>query len=287
MSHRRRMISALVVAAMSACQVYAQQETPAASPEAQPSSKAGAKGPADAKGEKAAKKSVKKSAEELAAQAAVDAAQEDILEKWSKYSAVSAAITMDREILRGPYRTSSTMLGQFDYLKKDGKALFREEYHSSQSQNLEEKEVFAVEQSTLMYGDGEFVFTLSDGTSGKALFKNKQTPHHIIVDSRAIIERMNRAYNIKLLPEGIEQSEPVYVFEAVRKLDADKESKRSTLRFFSKKTGILLKRIAIDEDGAVTSTLRLRSINTSPTFAPDHFKFVKPEGLSITDNTKK
>ena len=138
-----------------------------------------------------------------------------------------------------------------------------------------------------MWGDGQFVHTLSDGTNGRALFKNKQTRTHVIVNSKATIDRMNRAYNLRLLPDEKLLGEPVYVFEAVRKLDAKKPDPRKTLRYFSKKTGILLKRVAMRENGEITSTMRIGKIDFNPKFAADHFVFVKPEGISIIDNTKE
>lgn len=223
-----------------------------------------------------------------AMKAAIQAAQSDILANWEKCDALSAEIGMDTEILKGVYRTTSTMVGTFDFKRqKNGRHLFHEQYHTSQTHNLQGDDLLEGDQATTMWGDGQFVHTYSDGTDGRALFKNNQTPTHIIVDSKETIARMNRAYDLTLLPEEEILGESVYVFEAVPKIDADKSEKRRTLRFFSKKTGIMLKRVSFNPMGDLISTLRIEKINLNPNFSDKHFLYVKPEGVSLTDNTNK
>lgn len=215
----------------------------------------------------------------------LDDVEKKILDKWKERKSVKAEFTMEVEIFTGPYRTASTTTGTIEYLRKGDKNLFRQESHTSQSHDMEGEHMLDQQQDVTMVGDGDVVYTMSESEHGRSIVKSRQTPANVIIDSQAVLRKIRRVYNLKLLGSG-EEHKNVYIIEATPKRVASPKQGTRVIRHFDKKTGLMTKRISFDKDDRPRSTLTIHHIKVDLDIAPERFKFVVPEGAIVKDNTE-
>jgi outer membrane lipoprotein-sorting protein len=235
----------------------------------------------------AAEKAPKLPEKKTEAQKKLEEVKKRIVDLSDKHKSVAGEFVMDREIYTGSYRSVSTTLGKFECVRKDGKYSFRQESHTSQTQDLEGQTMLETEQSMTMIGDGKILYTLTEIQGEKAAYKNEQRASHVIADSKAALEKLRGGFDLKVLPDEKLDSEAVYVIEAVPSRGEPGEPRRKTIRYFSKKTGLLVKRVAFDKRERITSTLTVKKIKINPTIKPERFKFEVPKGVPVEDQTKK
>ena len=218
------------------------------------------------------------------AERSMESVEHAILERWGSWKSLTADITMDVDVFRGPYHTVNTSIGEIRYLRKDDKQLFRMDLYSDQKHSMDGKEMMTNVESITRIADGTFFYTLTDSQGQRAAIKENLTPMHVAIDSRAVFERLHRVNELRLLPDEEIDGEKVYVVEAMPKR-AGRGGPRKTVRYFSQSNGVMLKRIAYNAEGVATSTLQLSKLKLNPEVDPKVFEFELPEGVNLTDRS--
>ena len=210
-----------------------------------------------------------------------EAVEKKLIENWSKVQSLSAKLVMSADMGSEDQKGSAKGEGTFEYMLKDGKALFRNEMKMTQEFGGAQK----METSTLTISDGQFAYMLTDGMGQKMAMKRKAgeggsgNP-----GGKEVFETLKKDNDLKLLPDDKVDGKDAYVIEAVPKA-AEPTGPSTMVFFFHKDTGMMLKMVGKDKSGKQLMTMTYSDVQVNPKINPDRFVFKAPEGVQVMDMT--
>lgn len=212
----------------------------------------------------------------------VDSIEKAVVDQWDKLNSMSATLAISADFPMNIVAALMTntapspenkavgklaAIGAVDYVKKEGKVCSRLDLAASLNEVLKAR--------------GLFVY---DGTTANVEYEffNKIN-HHTIEPKdmvppggKALFDALKENLNLAVQPPEKVNDKDAYVLDAVLK-SPDPKIPVSKLRlYFAKDSGVLLKGVVFDTQGAPFGTLSVNDIKLNPTIAADRFGYVPP-----------
>ncbi len=219
----------------------------------------------------------------LAERLSVPEARTQMKDAWNKVRTLSAT-SLQRNVkdIRAA-DVSTTLLGTYFLMKKDGKVLIRQDISVTSSLDFKEHDITTTTASdSTTIGDGTYQYSVSTVESGTEVTKYKQSPM-LCIGGLASMQLFFERYEIRRLADSTYEGQDVFIFEAIART---KRPRRAVVTI-SKKYGILLKRDSYDNEGTLRSSLMYDDIKINGDIDPKKFVFVPPPGVPIQDMSKK
>jgi outer membrane lipoprotein-sorting protein len=177
--------------------------------------------------------------------------------------------------------TSGT--GHTEYMQVDGKQLSRSDMSTSMVTTAGGQET-SMDSKSQVITDGEFAYTMSETMGQKMATKTKVQPGTTGAASEGMFTAMADANNLKVLaPESVD-GEEAFVIQITPKESGPAGG--SSVMYFAKKNGMWLKMVMRGPDGKPMQTVTLSNIKVNGDIDASRFKFVAPEGVTVTDMTQ-
>lgn len=214
---------------------------------------------------------------------AFDEIEKNILEKFAKVKTMKASFAT--EVVREQPTTTFTARGSgtVEMMKRDNTTLLRMDLLDVVDQTGPQNETFQRTRSTI--SDGTYQYLLSEFNGEIQAYRFKYDPAQNAFDSAAVLKTLRKDFNVNALPEEEIDGERVHVLEAMPIVYSDKEPIVRKQFFFSKKTGLLIKRIGFDATDVERDQFLLTNIKINEEIKKERFEFRPPAGIGVADMT--
>lgn len=219
------------------------------------------------------------------AEETLESVEKNILESLGKHTSWAGQVTVTFDMQEPDFRMSGTKRGLYEYAKKKRRIMFRRELNITGVEVIDGQESKFQESETRIC-DGQFVHTLTENMGRQTATKVRARPGRIMGASKSLFRRWHRLYDLKLLPDESVHGDQAYVIEAKPKL-GDPGLPARTLFYFSKNSGILIKRVHQDDKGKTTESTTFSSIILNPEIDPQRFVFEAPDGIEIIEKVEE
>ena len=132
--------------------------------------------------------------------------------------------------------------------------------------------------------DGEFLYSVAEEYGEKTAAKYKPDPAQF-GEPKAVLENLEKHFNIKLLPEQKVDGLDCVVFELTPKNPETSPTAR-TISYFRKDVGLNIKNSSYDKEGKEAFVSVTSGIEINVSVDVDKFKFTPPAGVTVEDKTK-
>lgn len=203
----------------------------------------------------------------------------DAVAKWDQLQGVTATVKTKLEQAAG---TTGTTVGEGTYecQTREGKLLIRFWITNTIRFHEESRSVLTGEIIDDLY-DGEYLFKQLQQPKLKQVTKRAYAPGTILqIGGRELFRSLSEKYDLRLAGEETVNEQPAYVIEAI-----PLEGSWKTKHYFDKQTGIRVKMVELDDQGAETLSVELSEIKLNPEFSEDTFRYTLPEGFRMIDET--
>ncbi len=205
--------------------------------------------------------------------------EKEVLKKWRKHRSVKAKVTQDEATEAQGNKASKHGEGTYEFVRKDGDVLFREEIKSSMDLDAGGQKI-TFKFATLIVCDGQDTYELSERVGMMTAVKHKPDPMSG-ADLSAFFEALRARNNLKLLDEEVVDGQDAYAIEATPKSDRRGRPHKTIVYYFSKEHGFLLKQEARDKDGKAQQTKSYTELEFDVKIDPKRFEFKAPEGVTV------
>jgi outer membrane lipoprotein-sorting protein len=212
----------------------------------------------------------------------LESVEKNIAEKWTALSSMSAKMTMVSEMDMGGQKVSMKAVSTFEYMKEDGKELYRQEMTSEQKFGAGE----GTKSAATYVDDGEFLWVLQEQMGNKMVMKQKTGQMQGNAGGEKMLKDLHERLNLKLLPDKEVDGADCHVIEGTPKKAAPMRPAKE-LYYFGKDHGLLAKMVGMDADGKETMTLTFSDLEIDPDLDPERFVFEVPEGAQVMDMTEQ
>ena len=212
----------------------------------------------------------------------LESVEKKLAEKSSKIKSLTAKMSMTTSITRNESSSQVESTGTHEFTRQGGKALSRTHMNVKRISNIAGKEILS-EFSVLTIVNGDVMYTLRDQRGRTKALKTAAGGFQT-ADGWAMLDKLRKQHEFKLLPEETIDGSPVYVLEGKRKEES--RDKDKTKLYIAKDTGIVLKKIRVDESNRNSSTTIFSDVKLNPKIDPGRFVFEAPPGVEIEDKTK-
>jgi outer membrane lipoprotein-sorting protein len=214
-----------------------------------------------------------------------------------KVNSLTAKQSMVMEQENDQFKISSKSTGTIEYLRR-GKELYMRVETKTSSVTKAGGQDIKMEQTTLIVWDGHYAYTLMQVMGRKSVIKMEIPAGQGSFGNEQFFKELRKEHVLTLLPSEKLDGQECYVLESVPKYTArpvegsegesQEESIISKTRYYLRQdTGIIVKTVLHDENGKPLTTMTLSDVKLNPSINPDRFVFNAPEGVEITDMTKK
>jgi outer membrane lipoprotein-sorting protein len=203
--------------------------------------------------------------------------EQDLATKWKNYKTMTARVTTEINLVPGLVTNSN---GTFEYMLEGDK----EKYRMDSSAELTLGGQAAKSRQTTVC-DGEFLYVLTDQEGQKTLTKQRATARPGWAGGARMLQELKTHHDLALLPDERVGDEDSYLIEATSRTGGLNSPPKMRM-FFSKKTGILLKMMGLDEASMPMMTLTYQDVRINPGIDPSRFVFEAPAGVTMVDQTK-
>ncbi len=209
-----------------------------------------------------------------------------LLEAYSKLQAYTARFkdVEDIPLTAGDYMKSDTD-GSVEWMRKEGKILYRMELKGTKSQKFGTNES-RVEQTTTLVCDGDLFHTVGEQLGYKRYVKQKRDSS-INGDFRTMREMVRQDNTVRLVSDDKIEGADCYVAEITPKTKpADDDPMHKTLAWFRKDIGLNVRAASYNKDGKEVQSHTLLDLKINVPIDAAHFVPPPvPEGVDITDLT--
>jgi outer membrane lipoprotein-sorting protein len=175
-----------------------------------------------------------------------------------------------------------------EYMKKDGKPLFRVEGAVSVS-----GAPMPMDVTLLGVSDGANLH-MQTGVMGQQMVMKFPVPASADITpdaAKKAFEDLHKEFDVKLLPKETLDGVEAYTFELTPKPGSDiaASAQKAGQDFgkvkaqFTKDFTTQMRVALLDKSGAPQFTLSVKNMNLSPTLSPDRFAFKPPDGVTVMD----
>ncbi|MCK6482573.1 MAG: hypothetical protein HUU22_00755 [Phycisphaerae bacterium] len=181
-------------------------------------------------------------------------------------------------------RFESRITSTVEFLRKDGKALYRAETSEQMTQAMEGKEEKS-EARTLVISDGSFMYALREELAGPRKGEKSCTKARAMEDVGGF--RQHREYGVvKLLPDEKVDGADCFVLEVRMKETPGAPSDESrTVAHYRKDCGVMVRSVTYLGDKALSRS-EVSDVKVNTDVAADRFKFTPPAGVTVVDLTQ-
>lgn len=171
----------------------------------------------------------------------------------------------------------------FEYQRKAGKSLYRQEIAYTVTNSRNGKELTRVEHSELIVNDGEFHYTLRK-RQGAVTAEKWPEGSAASFDGRTVFEKMSSNDTMTYIGQKQVDGRGVYVFEGRPKKRSTREK---TVVYFDMETGIAVKSTFLGWVRRRDSSVTFTNVKINPKIDPARFKFELPPGVEMLDQTNR
>lgn len=218
----------------------------------------------------------------------IEEIEKKLTETYAKVTSYTAKVTVDMNMDTGDgNRTTSKSESTMEWMRKGDKVFMRADSKTSMTTNYGGQEMKMDNVSTTIC-DGEFLYSVSEMMGQKSAVKMAYDPK-AAGDVTGMFKTLREQAELKVLPDEKVGDEDCYVIESTPKsAGASPMPGGGAMRmYFSKKTGMNLKAVALDDKGKPFSTTLTTDIKIGASIAADRFVFKAPEGVQVMDMTKQ
>jgi outer membrane lipoprotein-sorting protein len=217
----------------------------------------------------------------------VESVEKKLVEAWDSVKSATGKMSMLTEMEQHGTPMKMNGAGEFQMLKKDDKVLSRMNMQSNMSMGSGEQAV-NMSFKVLQIVDGEFSYVYREGM-GQPMAAKSDIDANDMQGGAALFTKLHEDYEVKLMPEEQIDGAAVYVFSCTPK-EANENSPvpvKEEVRYFDQKSGMLVKTVANTEEGKPFMTMTITDLKLNEELDPKQFVFEAPEGVTVTDHTKK
>lgn len=211
---------------------------------------------------------------------ALRAAQAELLAKWDAVRSVRAKV-LNKYHQRKGLKYRSRGKGTYDCMKRGDQTLFLlYRFDGINAERAKDDKVKTGERILYVY-DGDFLYFLDEFHNSKTAYKYA-SPHRVQpIGGKQLFDQIHRFDRVVRLPDETINGKYVYVFEGTNHSNRD-----HGLYYLDVETGILIKMVLENEAMESERTLILDDFKLNYAFPDNHFIFVLPEGVALTDYTR-
>ncbi|MFO0840089.1 MAG: hypothetical protein U1D55_16400 [Phycisphaerae bacterium] len=200
-----------------------------------------------------------------------------------KLTSFQAKMRSVQDMAMGEVTNKSRIEGQYEYVRKDGKALYRMEAKTSGVIEMKGAEPQKMDGNTMVVCDGEYAYTYNEAMGQKMAFKMKSDPKMSVFVDKQFLSMLKKDHDLTLMPDEKIDGKDCWVVQAVPKKP---EMIEKFVYYFQKETGIGLKTIGKDKAGKDITVTELSDVKMNVTIPADRFVFKAPEGVTVQDMSK-
>ena len=205
----------------------------------------------------------------------LESVEKKIVGNWTKLTSMSAKTTTKMAHPGMSMKSEGTL----EYLRHDGKELFRLEMKVDQEIGGQKR------QGTISsIADGKSVYNVTDMMGQTMAFKQSGDSFQNFPGGRQMFDSLKKKSTLQLLPDEKVGDQVTYVIEVKPKESSSSPMAKMKL-FFAKDTGMVVKMMAFDGSEQPTMTTTYHDVKLNPKISPDRFVFKAPEGVQVMDKT--
>ena len=214
----------------------------------------------------------------------IESVEKTLIERAAKITSLQFNMTSTSDFESQGYRFKQDSKGQYEYLLKGDKMLYRME-SKARSVTVQGGKEETSNTVTTMVCDGEFLYMLNDADGQKTVMKQDPT-NQAWVTNQAYFDNLRRYHDLNQLPDETVDGKSTYVIECTPKDEISGGAPKTIMiMYFDKKTGIGIKTIGKDSTGKVVSTGLTTDVKINSDISADRFVFKAPEGVQVLDMT--
>lgn len=216
----------------------------------------------------------------------LQAAMADIAEKWAQVNSFRANMTMTGGMSKGPLTFTNEGTGTFEFLRHQGKRLFRVDMDVAVSTSI--PGFGEIEADMLTVFDGEAVYSEFSAMGRKKVGrldpeKANSTPPP---DGPALLESLRQKGDVTLLEDAEVDGVAVYMIAVKLNNEARDESRANMDDLhvcFAKENGVRVKMTGYDEAGKVVTQVTFSRVDTEAGIDLERFTYTVPEGVEVEE----
>lgn len=223
----------------------------------------------------------------------IEKIEKDILKKWDDVKSVAAKVKMSINMEINGSKMKVDGDGTYELLRRDDRSAFRLEMKQNMLLTPPNSADMKLESSMMTIDDGEALYTLTEQLGRKNAIKSKRQGV-TASDLKRTFETLKTDYTLKVAPDAKVGEEDCHAIEATLKDPAKRPSapggmgvpSAKTVLYFSKKTGLMLKRAELSDKGEELQSLVMSDVKLNEKIEKDRFEFKLPEGVQLVDQSK-
>ncbi|MFO0974389.1 MAG: outer membrane lipoprotein-sorting protein [Phycisphaerae bacterium] len=207
-----------------------------------------------------------------------------VTEIMAKHKSLSYLSELKFDYQFPQYSSKGETRTQCEYVKRGLSVIFRQDTTTTQSTKTAGTDSKMTIKS-LVVGDGEFVYSLSDTNDQKTAVKQRYNPTIVFnpFDQRAAYEQSKQQFDYRLLPDETVGGKPCWVFELKPKDPVSAAQMIRTLMYIEQESGVAVKNVSFDKDNKQTGLMTTTHIQFDAAVPDDHFVFKAPAGVTVQD----
>lgn len=222
----------------------------------------------------------------LATADSVEEIEKKVVKAAESVKSAQAKMKMTMKMDQGGQTMSGDGKGTVEYMRRDGKELFRMEMKTDMVMKFGEQEM-KMEQEILSVGDGEFAWSLSSQMGQKAVTKQNLDDVDMNPSAESTFKQLRENYDLEAQPDDKAGGRDCWVVHGTPKKESAQASQMGKVRYwFCKESGMAVRMITEDQAGNPAITIEITDVKLNADIAADRFKFEAPEGVQVMDMTK-
>ena len=211
----------------------------------------------------------------------IETVEAKLVDLWGKIDSHSAVLDVTADIKQGPMPTSMHGTASVDFMKKDGKALYRFEGTNSMKSGGPQ----SMDMTIMLVSDGNDMYG-EIGMTGMPVVVKMKTPSPAQAPAdvgKLLFAQLHEAFDIKLLQGEMPDGAKAYMFQLTPKEGGAAKSRMpriGALQICVTRDRVAQLTIVLsDTSGAPFVTLALKDIRPNPDLTEARFKYTPPAGV--------
>lgn len=204
--------------------------------------------------------------------------QKKIAERAAKHHSVQYKMNMTTDMSQAGMSFKSNTDSTIKYVRKDDKMLSRME-----STSVTEMKGSGMDQKTetkaMSVSDGEYSWSYNDTTKQAAKTKVQKQDKDLFDPSTAWEQ-----FDVKAMDDEKVGDKNCWVLEMMPKNPMMKAQLDKSLTYYDQATGLMIKQVGYNPEGAVISTIIVTDIKIDEKIDPKEFVFTPPAGVTVQEN---
>lgn len=214
----------------------------------------------------------------------LEAVRKDLVRRFDAVRTFTADLKVSTDVRLPDGMTRTEVTDTLEYLRKDGKLYYHQEGRTTglEIKNDGRSRKFDARHTTV--ADGEQVYTFGDAFGQPNIHKMKQSEEHETFGGGVLLARLERLYELELLPDEQLDGTAVYVIsgtsqegEKARGLD------EQVKYYFGKDDGIVRRCDLLTRDGMSKIIMTLHNVRINVPLTADRFVFRPPPDIPVVD----